>query len=82
VAIADVPVQGGGYDLGRLLDSKPLSRTANPHAVHVLLARIAVFMADSLDLDSPPGLTVALRPHQRYHARIFLASLATHRSWL
>jgi Phosphotransferase enzyme family len=75
-------MQAQGYDLAGLLDSSPLSRTADPHALNVFLAQIAVFMLSDLDDQPPPGLTLAIRHHQRYYARIFLDTLATHRGWL
>jgi hypothetical protein len=71
-----------GHDLGELLDSTPLSRSADPHAVDVFLAVVAVFMLCGLDDAPPPGTTAALRQHQRYTAASFLEILATHRGWL
>jgi len=75
-------MQAQGHDLGELLDSTSLSRSAEPHAVDVWLALVAVFMLCCLDEDPLPGTTVALRRHQRYFAQVFLDSLATHRGWL
>jgi hypothetical protein len=71
-----------GHDLGELLGSTPLSRSADPHAVDVFLALVAVFMLCGLDEAPPPGTTPALRQHQRYTAATFLETLATHRGWL
>jgi Phosphotransferase enzyme family len=70
-----------GHDLGDLLDSTQVSRSADPHAVDVWLATLAVYMLGSFEDEPPPGATVALRRHQRYYARVFLESLATHRGW-
>jgi len=75
-------MQSQGHDLGDLLDSTPLSRSADPHSVDVWLALVAVFMLCCLDEDPLPGTTAALRQHQRHFARVFLDSLATHRGWL
>jgi Phosphotransferase enzyme family len=75
-------MQSQGHDLGDLLDSTSLSRSADPHGVDVWLALVAVFMLCCLDQDPVPGTTVALRQHQRHFARVFLDSLATHRGWL
>jgi hypothetical protein len=74
-------MQAQGHDLTDLLDSTPLSRSADPHAVDVWLALIALYMLCSLDKEPPPGTTAALRRHQRYTAASFLDSLATHRGW-
>jgi hypothetical protein len=71
-----------GYRLGELLDSTPLSSDADPKAVDSFFAVIAVYMLSSLDDEPPRGTTMALRDHQRYYARIFLDSLATHRGWV
>jgi aminoglycoside phosphotransferase (APT) family kinase protein len=71
-----------GHDLGELLDSTPLSRSADPHAVDVFLALVAVFMLCGLDETPPPGTTTALRQHQRCTAANFLETLAIHRGWL
>ena len=70
-----------GHDLAELLDSTPLSRAADPHAVDVWLALLAVYMLVRLGDEPPHGTTMALRHHQRYTARIFLNSLAAHRGW-
>jgi Phosphotransferase enzyme family len=75
-------MQSQGHDLGDLLDSTPLSRSADPHAVDAWLALVAVFMLCCVDEDPLPGTTVALRQHQRHFAKVFLDSLATHRGWL
>lgn len=75
-------MQSQGRDLGDLLDSTPLSRSADPHAIDVWLALLAVYMLVSFEGAPPPGATVALRKHQRYYAQLFLDSLATHRGWL
>jgi hypothetical protein len=70
-----------GHDLAELLDSTPLSRSADPHAVDVWLALLAVYMLVCCEDEPPPGTTIALRHHQRYYAKVFLDSLATHRGW-
>jgi len=75
-------MQAQGHDLGGLLDSTPLSRSADPYCVDVWLAVLAVFMLVTLDDAPPGGTTMALRRHQRYYARVFLDSLAAHRGWL
>ena len=75
-------MQAQGHDLGELLDSTPLSRSADPHAVDVWLAVLAVYMLVCCEDEPPLGATMALRHHQRYYARVFLDSLATHRGWL
>jgi len=75
-------MQAQGHDLAELLDSTPLSRSADPHSLDVWLAVLAAFMLCRLDDEPPPGTTMGLRQHQRYYARIFLESLATHRGWL
>lgn len=75
-------MQAQGHDLAELLASTPLSRSAEPHAVDVWLALLAVYMLASVEDEPPPGTTLALRRHQRYYARIYLNSLATHRGWL
>jgi hypothetical protein len=75
-------MQGQGHDLGELLDSTPLSRTADPHALDVFLALIAVYMLSDLESQRPAGATMSMRHHQRYYAQLFLDSLATHRGWL
>jgi len=74
-------MQAHGHDLGELLDSTPLSRTAAPHALDVFLALIAVYMLSSLEASPPAGATTALRDHQRHYARLFLDTLAAHRGW-
>jgi hypothetical protein len=74
-------MQAHGHDLGELLDSTPLSRTADSHAVDVFLALIAVYMLSGLETPPPSGATMALRDHQRYYARLFLDTLAAHRGW-
>jgi hypothetical protein len=74
-------MQAHGHDLGRLLDSTPLSRTADPYAVDVFLALIAVYMLSGLEAPPPAGATMAMRDHQRYYARLFLDTLAAHRGW-
>jgi hypothetical protein len=74
-------MQAQGHDLGALLDSTPSSRSADPHSVDVWLALVALYLMVGLEDEPPPGTTVALRRHQRYYARIFLDSLATHRGW-
>jgi hypothetical protein len=74
-------MQAQGHDLGELLDSTPLSRTADPHAVDVFLALIAVYMLSGLETEPPAGATMALRDHQRYYARLFLDTLAAHEGW-
>jgi len=71
-----------GHDLGELLDSSPLSRSAGPHAIDVWLALIGVYMLVKAGDEPMPGTTVALRQHQWYFARVFLSSPATHRGWL
>ncbi|MHB8185332.1 MAG: hypothetical protein ACYDDU_04455 [Dermatophilaceae bacterium] len=71
-----------GYGIGDLLASSPLSRDADPDAIDSFFAVIAVYMLRGLDDDPPSGITTAIRHHQRYFARIFLGSLATHRGWL
>jgi len=75
-------MQAQGHDLGELLDSTPLSRSADPHALDVWLAVLAVYMLVCCEDEPPLGATMALRHHQRYYARVFLDSLATHRGWL
>ena len=75
-------MQAQGHDLGELLDSPPLSRSADPHALDVWLAVLAVYMLVGCEDEPPLGATLALRHHQRYYARVFLDSLATHRGWL
>ena len=75
-------MQAQGHDLGELLDSTPLSRSADPHALDVWLALLAVYMLACCEDEPPQGATMALRHHQRYYARVFLDSLATHRGWL
>ena len=75
-------MQAQGHDLGELLDSTPLSRSADPHALDVWLAVLAVYMLVCCEDEPPLGATIALRHHQRYYARVFLDSLATHRGWL
>ncbi|NMM22607.1 MAG: phosphotransferase [Phycicoccus sp.] len=75
-------MQAHGHDLGELLDSTPLSRSADPHALDVWLALLAVYMLVCCEDEPPPGATMALRHHQRYYAQVFLDSLATHRGWL
>jgi Phosphotransferase enzyme family len=71
-----------GHDLAKLLDSTPLSRSADPHAMDVWLALLAVYLLVSCEDQPPPGATRALRRHQRYYARVYLDALATHRGWL
>jgi hypothetical protein len=75
-------MQAQGHDLAALLDSTPLSQSADPHALDVWLALLAVYMLASFEAEPPPGTTIALRHHQRYQARVFLDTLATHRGWL
>jgi len=75
-------MQAQGHDLGELLDSTPLSRSADPHALDVWLAVLAVYMLVCCEDEPPLGATMALRHHQRYYARVFLDSLATHSGWL
>jgi len=75
-------MQAQGHDLGELLDSTPLSRSADPHALDVRLALLAVYMMVCFEDEPPQGATMALRHHQRYYAQVFLDSLATHRGWL
>ena len=75
-------MQAQGHDLGELLDSTPLSRSADPHSLDVWLALLAVYMLACCEDEPPQGATMALRHHQRYYARVFLNSLATHRGWL
>ena len=75
-------MQAQGRDLGELLDSTPLSRSADPHGLDVWLAVLAVYMLVGCEDEPPLGATLALRHHQRYYARVFLDSLATHRGWL
>jgi Phosphotransferase enzyme family len=75
-------MQAQGHDLGELLDSTPLSRSADPHALDVWLAVLAIYMMVCCEDEPPLGATIALRHHQRYYARVFLDSLATHRGWL
>jgi hypothetical protein len=75
-------MQAQGHDLGELLDSTPLSRSSDPHALDVWLAVLAVYMLVCCEDEPPLGATMALRHHQRYYARVFLDSLATHRGWL
>jgi hypothetical protein len=71
-----------GFDLAELLSSTPLSRAADPHAVDVWLALLAVYMLVCCEDKPPPGATMALRQHQRFYAKVYLDSLATHRGWL
>jgi hypothetical protein len=71
-----------GFDLAELLSSTPLSRAADPHAVDVWLALLAVYMLACCEDEPPPGATMALRQHQRFYAKVYLDSLATHRGWL
>jgi len=75
-------MQAQGHDLGELMDSTPLSRSADPHALDVWLALLAVYMLVCFEDEPPPGATMALRRHQRFYAQVFLDSLATHRGWL
>jgi len=75
-------MQAQGHDLGELLDSTPLSRSADPHALDVWLALLAVYMLVCFEDEPPLGATMALRHHQRYYAQVFVDSLATHRGWL
>ena len=75
-------MQAQGHDLGALLDSTPLSGSADPHALDVWLALLAVYMLVCFEDEPPLGATMALRHHQRYYAQVFLHSLATHRGWL
>jgi hypothetical protein len=42
---------------------------------------IAVYMLGGLDNEPPPGVTMAMRHHQRHYGRIFLDTLATHTGW-
>jgi len=74
-------MQAQGHDLAALLDSTTLSRTADPHAVDVFLALVAVYMLSGLDTRPPAGATMSLRHHQRFQGRIFLDTLAAHRGW-
>ena len=71
-----------GHDLAKLLDSTSLSRSADPHAMDVWLALLAVYLLVSCEDQPPPGATMALRRHQRHYARVYLDALATHRGWL
>jgi len=71
-----------GYELADLMASSPLSREAAPDAIDAFLAVIAIYMLVGLGEGPPHGTIAALRHHQRYYARIFLNSLATHRGWL
>jgi hypothetical protein len=70
-----------GYELTDLLSSSPLPREADTDAIDSFLAVIAVYMLRGMDDDPPPGVTSAIRRHQRYSARIFLNALAAHRGW-
>ena len=70
-----------GYELSDLLASTTLSRDADPEAVDSFLAVIAIYMLVGLGDGPPHGFIAALRHHRRYYARIFLNSLAAHRSW-
>ena len=81
--VALIPsMQAQGHDLAKLLDSTPLSRSADPHALDVWIALVAVYMLAGCQAEPPPGTTGALRRHQRYYAGIFLDTLASHRGWL
>lgn len=75
-------MQAQGHSLAQLLDSTPLSRSADPHAMDVWLALLAIYLLVGVEDEPPPGTTAALRQHQRYYARVYLDSLATHRGWL
>lgn len=70
-----------GHDLAELLDSTPLSRLADPQALDVWTALVAVYMLLGCEAQPPAGTTAALRRHQRYYAGIFLDTLASHRGW-
>jgi hypothetical protein len=70
-----------GHDLAELIDSTPLSRDGDPQALDVWIALVAVYMLAGCEAEPPAGTTAALRRHQRYYARIFLDTLASHRGW-